>query len=207
VIYAVIIGSEIAFWILLLAGFTARYLLKRPRLGAGLLAATPLVDLVLLTAAVIDIRGGAAADMRHALAAIYLGISLAFGHRIIAWADAQFAYRFAGAPKPLPGPKYGAAHARHERSIWYRHVLAWVIAAAVLGFIHLVGGNRDETEKLFGVLGTWLIIVGIDGIWSLSYTFSPKRPPAEAASEITDITATPRPDARPAAPHPSTSCR
>jgi hypothetical protein len=178
VIYVMIVACEIAFWLVMLAGLVSRYLLGRPRLGAALLAATPLVDLVLLAAAVLDIRHGAEADRRHALAAIYLGVSIAFGHRLVAWADGAFAYRFAGGPKPPAGPRYGAAHARSERSGWFRHLLAWVIAAAVLGFIHLVGGNREETQRLFGVLGGWLIVVGIDFLWSFSYTFFPRRSPA-----------------------------
>ena len=177
-IYALIVTTEVAFWFFLLAGLLSRYLLKRPRLGTALLAATPLVDLVLLTAAVIDIRRGAEADTRHALAAVYLGVSIAFGHRIITWADGQFAHRFAGGPKPPGGPKHGPAHARGERSGWYRHLLAWAITAAVLGFIHLVGGNRDETRQLFGVLGGRSIVLGIDFVWSFSYTFFPRRPPA-----------------------------
>jgi hypothetical protein len=177
VIYAVILASELAFWIVLLAGLASRYLLKRRALGAALLATTPLIDLVLLTTAVVDLRRGAEADLRHALAAIYLGVSIAFGHRVIGWADGQFAYRFAGGPRPARGPAYGAEHARAERSGWYRHLLAWTITAGVLGFMHLVAGNRDETEKLFGVLGTWLIIVGIDFVWSFSYTVFPRRPP------------------------------
>jgi hypothetical protein len=158
----------------------SRYPLKRRRLGSALLAATPLVDLVLLTAAVVDIRNGATPDLRHALAAIYLGVSIAFGHRLIAWADGVFAHRFAGGPKPSGGPKHGRAHARSERAGWYRHALAWTIAAAVLGFIHLVGGNRAETQQLFRVLGTWLIVVGIDFVWSFSYTTFPRQGPKGA---------------------------
>ena len=129
----------------------------------------------------VDLRRGAAADLRHALAAIYLGVSLAFGHRIVAWADREFTYRFARGPKPAKGPRYGAARARAERSGWYRHLLAWAIAAGAIGFMHLVGGNREETEQLFAVLAPWLIAVVIDFVWSFSYTLAPRRPPQDAA--------------------------
>lgn len=58
-LYAVIITSEVLFWVFLLAGLTARYPLRSPRLGAALLVCAPLVDLITLAAAVIDLRGGA----------------------------------------------------------------------------------------------------------------------------------------------------
>ena len=99
-IYAAILASEIGFWALIVAGLIARYPLRRPTLGAALLALTPLVDLILLITAVIDIRQGAGADARHGLAAIYLGVSIAFGPRLIAWADARFANRFSSHSPP-----------------------------------------------------------------------------------------------------------
>ena len=95
---ALILACELAFWAVLLAGLFVRYPLGRPRLGAILLAVTPVIDVVLLAAAVVDLRRGGEAAMRHALAAIYLGCSIAFGSRIIAWADGEFAHRFAGGP-------------------------------------------------------------------------------------------------------------
>jgi hypothetical protein len=67
---AVIVAVEIAFWVLLAAGLTARYVLRLPRVGAALLIAVPLVDLVLLGATVIDLRGGATARVAHGLAAV-----------------------------------------------------------------------------------------------------------------------------------------
>ena len=57
---AIIVATEIGFWVVLGAGLAARYLLGRRRLGAVLLASVPLVDLVLLIATVLDLSGGAA---------------------------------------------------------------------------------------------------------------------------------------------------
>ena len=175
-IYATILASEIGFWALIAAGLIARYPLRRPTLGAALLVLTPLIDLILLTTAVIDIRQGAGAGPRHGLAAIYLGVSIAFGPRLIAWADARFAHYFSDDPRPAPtaSPAPAAAKARQEREGWYRHVAAWAIAAAALGIIHLLGGNQDETENLFTVLVPWFIIVVIDFAWSFSYTTLPR---------------------------------
>src|SRR5918999_5442410 len=111
---ALIVATEIAFWVVLAAGLVARYLLGRRRLGAILLAGVPLVDLVLLTATVIDLRGGATAEVGHGLAAAYIGFSVAFGHSVIRWADARFAHRFAGGPPPQRPPRHGRARARYE---------------------------------------------------------------------------------------------
>jgi hypothetical protein len=176
VIYAAILATEIGFWVLIAAGLIARYPLRRPTLGATLLALTPLVDLILLTIAMIDIRQGGSADARHALAAIYLGISIAFGPRLVAWADAKFANRFGGTVQPALATyrPTGADRARRERGGWYRHAAAWTIAAAAVSIIHLAGGNRDETEELFAVLVPWFIIVVIDFAWSFSYTVNPR---------------------------------
>ena len=99
-ILTVIVATEIGFWVLLGAGLTARYVLRSRRLGGVLLASVPLVDLVLLAATVADLRGGATAGASHGLAAIYIGVSVAFGPSIIRWADARFAHRFAGGPAP-----------------------------------------------------------------------------------------------------------
>jgi hypothetical protein len=58
-------SSEIAFWALLAAGLAARYLLRRRRFSTALLVAVPLVDLVLLTATVVDLGRGATAGSSH----------------------------------------------------------------------------------------------------------------------------------------------
>jgi len=76
---AVIVAGEVGFWMLLGAGLVARYLLRRRTAGAVLLACTPLVDLVVLGATVLDLRGGGSASWSHGLAAAYLGVSVAFG--------------------------------------------------------------------------------------------------------------------------------
>lgn len=102
-----IIACEIMFWVFIAAGLAARYLLRRKTLGAALLICAPLVDVVLLVATALDLRGGGEANFTHGLAAAYIGFSVAFGHSLISWADARFAYRFAGGPAPVAPPEYG----------------------------------------------------------------------------------------------------
>ena len=124
-----IIGCEIAFWVVLAVGLLLRYPLRRPRAGAVVLAAVPLVDLVLLVACAADLAGGATAGSRHVLAALYLGFSLAFGPSMVRWADVRFAHRFAGGPKPQkPADKRA-----HEWRLFRLAAVAWAVTCALLG--------------------------------------------------------------------------
>jgi hypothetical protein len=173
-ILAVIVAVEIAFWALLVAGLTARYVLRLPRAGAALLVAVPLVDLVLLAATVIDLRGGATAGAAHGLAAVYIGVSVAFGRRMIRWADVRFAHRFAGGPAPERSPRTGPAHARREREAWYRHLLAWTVGAALIGLAVALVGDLDRTEAMLQLLGVWTLVLAIDFVVSFSYTLWPR---------------------------------
>ncbi len=61
-----------------------------------LLAGVPLVDVVMLVASVIDIRSGGEPSFKHSLAAIFIGVSVGFGHQTLKWADGWAAYRLAG---------------------------------------------------------------------------------------------------------------
>lgn len=173
-LYAVIITCEVLFWVLVLAGLATRYLLRRPRLGGWLLVAAPLVDLVLLAATVLDLRSGAAATTAHALAAVYLGVSVGFGHSMVRWADVRFAHRFAGGPAPERPPRTGRAHAARERKGFARHLLAYAVGAALLGGATLVIGDPARTAALTDVLRLWSLVVAVDGAISLSYTVRPR---------------------------------
>jgi hypothetical protein len=166
---AVLLAAEIAFWSLLGAGLWARYRLERRRLGAVLLALTPAVDAVLLAAAVIDLRSGATAAAWHGLAAVYIGVSLAFGPRIVAWADARVAGRQYAAPRSGPG------HAERERGGWYRHLAAYAIGAGLMLAAIALVADSGRTEALLGVVRAWTLVLAIDFAWSFSYTLWPRR--------------------------------
>jgi len=176
-IYAVVVGCEVGLWIFLLAGLACRYLLRRPRPGGALLICVPLVDVILLMASIIDLRQGATASFADALAAIYLGVSVAWGHSTTRWADARFAHRYAGGPAPLRRPRYGPEHADHERRQWARHLLAWTVGCLLLlGGVALVG-DTQRAATLVRVAGTWTIILAIDFLISFGYTLFPRRVP------------------------------
>ena len=170
-----IVACEVAFWVLLAAGLLARYLLRRPRLGALLLVLVPVVDLVLLVAATLDLQRGGEATVAHALAAVYLGVSVGFGHAMVRWADVRVAHWLGAGPPPPRPPRTGPAHARRERRQWLRHALAWAVGTALMLLAWLVVGDPDRTEQLLQTAALWTLVLVIDGIVSLSYTVSPRR--------------------------------
>jgi hypothetical protein len=171
-----IVAGEIAFWLVLGAGLSARYLLRRRRLGALLLAATPLVDLALLVATVIDLRGGAEAAWAHGLAAVYIGVSVAFGPSMVRWADHRFAHRFAGGPEPWRPPKHGRARARYEWREFGKAVVAWAVSVALLlAGIGLVG-DASRTEALQAWLAQVTLVLAIWSLWPITHTIWPARP-------------------------------
>lgn len=172
-ITALIIACEIAFWVFVVAGLTMRYVYRKKRAGAILLLCTPVVDLLLLIATAVDLSRGAEASVFHGIAAVYIGVSVAFGHRMIRWADVRFAHRFAGGP--APEKLYGARHARHERTGWLLHLLGWGIGCAILyGMIRWVG-DASDTEPLLGIIRIWSLVLGIDFLISFSYTLFPRK--------------------------------
>lgn len=179
-IVAVIIGCEVGFWVLLLLGLASRYLWRRRRLSTALLLAVPLLDVILLVAAVIDMRSGAVADFRHGLAAAYLAYSIVFGHRTIRWADAKFHHRFAGGPPPWKPPSGGMARARYEWGIWLRIVLAFGIACALLLGLVWVVDDPTRTGALMDFMSAMLRVPVIALLWPISYTLWPKKPRPES---------------------------
>jgi hypothetical protein len=169
---AVIAGCEIGFWVLLGAGLAARYLLRMRRTSTALLLCVPLVDVVLLVATVIDLRGGATASSVHGLAAVFLGFSVAFGHSMTRWADQRFAHRFAGGPPPVKPPKDGPARVRHEWREWGKFMLAYAIACAVMLVLIFIVGTPETTTALWkGTIPNMSVVGGIWLLWPLSATF------------------------------------
>jgi hypothetical protein len=172
---AVIAGCEIAFWVLLAAGMSVRYLLRLPRIGAVLLAGVPLVDVVLLAAGVVDLQRGGEPSFNHSLAAIFIGVSVGFGHQTIRWADRWAAYLLSSAPRPAKPPKDGPERARRERQGWYRHLLAWAVAVGLMGLGALLAGFDDSTA-LLAPAWPWTIVLVIDFFVSFSYQARLERP-------------------------------
>ncbi|GAA4769209.1 hypothetical protein [Actinomycetospora chibensis] len=157
---AAIVVCEVGFWVVLAAGLLARYGLHRPRLGAALLICVPLVDLALLAFTAADLRAGGAPSPAHGLAAVYLGFSVVFGHRMVRWADVRAAHRWADGPPPEPAPAHGtSARVRLAWQEWARATLAAGIAVVLLITAIAMVGDPGRTGELWAWVGRmgWLV--------------------------------------------------
>lgn len=169
-----IIAAEISFWIVIFAGLYTRYILKRNRLSLFLLLLTPVIDFALLVLTAIDLKNGAPASIAHGLAAIYIGVSIAFGKSMIAWADDKFQEWFFKKPSQKK-VLYGKAKAIYEMKMWGRHLIAYIIGCILLGLMILYVGIGEKVFPLLRVLGGWTVALLIDFLISFSYVIFPKR--------------------------------
>lgn len=181
-LYALIIGCEIAFWVVLFVALCVRYLLKHAQLSKYLLWLLPVVDLALLAFTAMDLKSGTTAAFAHGLATAYVGFTVAFGSVMVAWADQKFAHRFAGGPAPAPNPKHGWPALRYELRLWVRCIAAWVIAVPLLfGLIYYVN-DRARTVQLeawFGIAAGCIFFWLLFGpLWVLVFSM---RTPKESA--------------------------
>ncbi|MGG0655801.1 hypothetical protein [Rummeliibacillus pycnus] len=169
-----IVACEVMFWIVIVLGLVTRYVFKLNNLGLFLLALTPVIDLILLITTSIDLYRGATATQAHAIAAIYLGVSIVFGKSMINWADKRFLY-FVKKEGPKPIKLYGMQYALNYLKGWGKHVLSYLIGSGLLmGMIFLVN-NPSQTQALFDVLKVWTLVLGIDFIFTISYFIWPKK--------------------------------
>lgn len=182
VIVTGILICEIGFWVVLFGGLAARYLARMTRLSTVLLACVPLLDVALLSLITWDLTiAGTTADFAHGLGAIYLGFTVAFGHRVIRRVDEWFAHRFADGPEPVKLPSRGRARIVHEWKDWGRMALCAVIASLVLGGITWIVDDPARTGELTVWIGrVWLVtIIWLIGwpIWvSVATALQPARP-------------------------------
>ncbi|GAA5135596.1 hypothetical protein GCM10023320_65350 [Pseudonocardia adelaidensis] len=160
-IVALILGCEVGLWVLLGLGLVARYLLRLRTLSTLLLAAIPLLDVVLVVAVTLDLLRGAEPRSVHGLAAVYLGFSVAFGPSIVRWADVRFAHRFAGGPPPVRPAKGTPERVASLWREWSRVVVAAAIASAVLGALILFVATPEQSGQLSSWISRLWVVVGI----------------------------------------------
>lgn len=170
---AVIIACEIGFWVAVLSGLALRYVGGARRAGAVVLALAPVLDAVLLAVTALDLAQGGRADWMHGLAALYIGVSLAYGRRMVGWADARFAHWRHG--RALPPRPTGWAYTRACWADVLRTALAVAIAGAVVGAFLLAFGTGVHTEALIAWLPVLGVVLGVELLWAISYTLWPRR--------------------------------
>lgn len=172
-LYLLIVGCEVAFWLVLLLSLAVRYLLRREALSRWLLLSLPLIDVLLLVFTALDLSAGTTATLAHGLAAVYVGFTVAFGSIAVRWADAHFAYRFASGPEPAKAPTGGWGAVRFDLELWVRCIAAWVIALALIEVLIACVANDAVTQPLlvwykhgFGCVVFWFIF---GPAWSLLF--------------------------------------
>ena len=178
-----IAGCEIGFWVLVVAGLLARYPLRARRAGGVLLAAVPLVDVVLLVATAAHLRTGVQATWVHGLAAVYLGSTLAYGRRLVAWADVRFAHRFAGGPAPVAA--HGWAYARRCWADVLRTAAAAAVAAGLLVLVQRWIDDPARTAALDGFFPLLGVVCAVELCWAVGYTVWPRSAPRRAVPDAT----------------------
>jgi hypothetical protein len=173
VLYLLILGCEVAFWLILLLSLVARYLLHRGALSRSLLLSLPFVDVLLLAFTALDLRAGTTATVAHGLAAVYVGFTIAFGSVAVRWADAHFAYRFASGAVPAAAPATGWKAVRFDFELWLRCIAGWIVAFALLEAMVALVGNDAVTQPLrvwykfgFGSVFFWFVFWPA---WSLMF--------------------------------------
>ncbi|MER1998988.1 MAG: hypothetical protein ABS882_04365 [Lysinibacillus sp.] len=168
-----IVACEIGFWVVILLGLFSRYVLKKNKLGLFFLALSPVIDLMLLITTSVDLYRGATATIAHAIAAVYIGVSIAYGKSMIKWADESFRY-YVIKEGPTPIKLFGMEYAVHNLKAWAKHVLSYVIGAGLLvGVIFLIN-DSSRTEAMVEVLKVWTLVLGIDLAFTISNFIWPK---------------------------------
>ena len=171
-LYWLIIGCEVAFWVVLGLALTARYVFQRHAISRVLLLALPAVDLLLLLFTALDLRAGTPATFAHGLATAYVGFTVAFGPVLIRWADQHFAHWFARGPRPAAAAR-GWRAVRQELELWLRSIVPWIITAVLLSALIAYIDNEEATRELFlwfriafGSVFLWFVF---GPLWSLVF--------------------------------------
>lgn len=174
-----IVFCEVAFWLFLGSGLIFRYVFKWNRLSAIVLFSIPLIDLVLLTATIFDLRAGSTATFAHGLAAAYLGFTVAFGKTTIEWADRAFARRFADGPADPKPPGHGIALLKVELK-WFARCLLAVSITILLSYLAILLVNDHSRTEAFEqwitiALSTAFMWFIFGPLWSAVFYWRPRK--------------------------------
>jgi len=170
-----IVICEVLFWVFILSGLIVRYLAKKEKIGLLLLAMTPIVDVALLFLTGIDLYRGATATAAHGVAAIYIGVSIAYGKSMISWADTNFRYYILKSGEK-PVKKTGMAFAKQQMGNWVRHLFAYVLGVGLLLGLTLWVGDASRTEAFQQILQLWTLVLGIDLVITITDFIWPRKP-------------------------------
>lgn len=171
----IIVACEVSFWILMSIGLMVRYLFGLKRVGLILLALTPVIDLFLIIITSMDLYRGANATIAHGLAAVYIGVSLAFGKNMINWFDERFQHFIAKTSNSRPMKKFGREYAQQYAKGFIRHIVSFLIGAIILVTMIYYVNDPTRTETFSTIIKTWAIVLAVDLYITISYFLWPKK--------------------------------
>lgn len=203
-LWELFIITEIIFWLCIILFLLIRYVLGRQRISVWILPIFILSVVIDIYLGWVDYKVTGEFSIFQFIVVIFIIYAVTSGlsdfKRLDAYIQRKIA-KWKGEPEPelavkLP-PKYGREHAKHERIGWYMHVAMFVFAQIV--FFFLFGAHEQFTlsqlfdtefyrlwweHETFGayqnmtlnqLVKVWFIVLIVDGIVSLSYTFSPRK--------------------------------
>ena len=89
---------------------------------------------------------GATAATPHAIAAVYISVSLVFGKSMINWADDRFGY-YVMKQGPKPYKPVGLAYSKNYAKSWLKHLLSYIIGTGKTVVGGESYGNDNDTEN------------------------------------------------------------
>ncbi|MDK4371439.1 hypothetical protein M4I77_12840 [Enterococcus faecium] len=93
---------------------------------------------------------GATAATPHAIAAVYISVSLVFGKSMINWADDRFGY-YVMKQGPKPYKPVGLAYSKNYAKSWLKHLLSYIIGTGILHLIIFLINDKSREYKIFCV--------------------------------------------------------
>ncbi len=203
-LWELLIVTEIIFWLLIGLFLLFRYVLGWKQFTKWMIPIFILTIVIDIYLGWVDYKMTGEFSIFQFIIIIFVVYALTSGlsdfRRLDAYIQRKVA-KWKGQPEPeqsakLPA-KYGREHARHERNGWFMHIAMFVLAqvaffllfglregVALSQFIDpdfyrswwgdaSLGAYRDIT--LNQLVQVWFVVLVVDGIISLSYTFSPRK--------------------------------
>ncbi len=102
---------------------------------------------------------------------VQIGVSLAFGKSLIAWADQTY-QRWILRKDVVRDVR---SKAQREREGFFRHLTAFIIGSVLLAGMIFWIADFKQTEALLQTIQIWFLVLLVDGLIAVSYTIFPKR--------------------------------
>lgn len=156
-IISLIIAAELLIWVCISLIIFSRYKLKNKPLSVFFFIWMIIINIILLILTAVDLKSGSTVTFAHGLAAIYIGISIAFGSQMIGYADRMYQNYFLKEHTPIEKPTK-----RQKLMTTLRHFLAYIIGAGLLYIMIQYIGNEQATGKLQWFIKIWTIVIAVD---------------------------------------------